>query len=190
MAGAAADPRSKFLETSARHYFLSAPVTSAYLMSQRVIEAAESNSPKHRGRLDTNCGACSAILVPGQTSRKEIMNKTGSKVRRSGKKNSNTENKFVRTTCLICHRFKDEPLCKPLGSGSNILQVTEPQGISHTAKSASTATRPTTSGASSSKQRAKARKQNGLQAMLDRSKISTSSPSGFGLDLMDLMKQD
>lgn len=40
----------------------------------------------------------------------------------------------------------------------------------------------------SSKKRAKARKQGGLQAMLEKAKQAEAHSSGFGLDLMDLMK--
>ncbi|KAI9679513.1 MAG: hypothetical protein M1817_005535 [Caeruleum heppii] len=47
------------------------------------------------------------------------------------------------------------------------------------------------SNSQSSKQRAKARKQGGLHAMLARQKQQQSTTAdGFGLDLMDLMKKD
>ena len=195
MTGIAVDARARFLEASAHHYALSAPATSAYLMSQRDIEAVGNKLPTKKGKSEATCEACSSILLPGWTSQKTITTKNGSKTNRSGKKISSAQMKYVRTSCLVCHRYKEEPLCEPYGKGNNLSQIVNPRGVSHTGKSgpvattSQQATKPTTS-SNNSKQRAKARKQSGLQAMLDKSKASMSSSSGFGLDLLDLMKQN
>ena len=76
-----------------------------------------------------------------------------------------------------------------------------PQGSSPVQNAAPIATRPASAAEeaatskiatsnASSKKRAKARKAGGLQAMLAKSKAKTSQSSGFGLDLMDFMKED
>ena len=196
MPDAAAEAKLRFLQASANLYAVTAPATSAQLMLQRHIEIAGNIRPQSNDGSSPSCKACGTILVPGRTSQISRINKRASKTAESksesrkhdkGKLSSILE-KYVRVKCLACHRFEDTPLQKSKTK-------TPQKAISHATSSADARPilepesipldRPNKAG----KRRDRARKyKGGLQAMLEKSK-STATPSGFGLDLLDLMKQ-
>ncbi len=208
MINEAAEAKVRFLEASARHYASSAPETSAHLMAARHnVEANESGIvSKNKTGSSGSCKACGSILVPGWTARTSIVRKGGwSKAaleKKKRPKNASDLLKYLRVDCLLCYRYEERFLqgLKPKSKDALKTSTTqavigsEPQHPSsqiHDSSAASTshvqASQPLTTN-TSSKKRAKARKQGGLQAMLEKSKASDSPSSGFGLDLLDLMK--
>jgi len=111
--------------------------------------------------------------------------------------------KYLKIDCLLCYRFEETPLQGSETKSKHSINKTSnpdpvksehqlPPSQGDNFQSASTsqfeASKPPTT-YTSSKKRANARKQGGLQAMLEKSKIPKSSSSGFGLDLLDLMKE-
>ncbi len=207
MINEAAEAKVRFLEASARHYASSALETSAHLMAQRNVEANDSCIVlKNKTRSSGSCNACGSILVPGWTSRTSIARKGGrSKAALKKKKLRESASdllKYLRVDCLLCYRYEERPLQESMPKSKDALKTSttqavigsEPQHPSsqiHDSSAASTsqvqASQPLTTN-NSSKKRARARKQGGLQAMLEKSKASDSPSSGFGLDLLDLMK--
>lgn len=199
MADGAAEAKLRFLHASGHLYSATAPATSAQLMLQRHIEIAGNTRPKSNDATSSSCKACGTVLVPGWTSQIDRVDKRASTMadpkpgskKHTRRKLSIMSNKYVRVKCLACHRFEDTPLQKSKTSSN-----------SETAKAASQVTsssdpdpnldpesrmldKPT----KASKRRERARKhKSGLQAMLEKSK-APAAPSGFGLDLLDLMKQ-
>ena len=199
MVDPATEARRRFLHNSAHLYSAVAPATSAQLMLKRHMEIAGNPGP---GKIDvssSSCRACGTILVPGRTSQicivkrptSEIANrKVGTKKRMRGRSSAITE-KYVRTKCLACHRFEDTSIQKgkkshdrkaakaplPVTSDSSAKSNLDPESS------------PLEKSTKASKRRERTRKQkSGLQAMLEKSR-TPAAPSGFGLDLMDLMKQ-
>lgn len=202
----AAEAKMRFLDASARHYASSAPETSAHLMAQRNMEAAESGISLNKTQSSGSCKACGSILVPGWTSWTSIITKDGKvKQLKVGSKKMARSNlpKYLRVDCLICYRYEERPLQGLKPTSKHPLKIPHKeasigselrQPCSQTADSSAASTshmqvsEPLATNASS-KKRAKARKQGGLQAMLEKSKASTGPSAGFGLDLLDLMKQ-
>ena len=186
-----------FLHASANLCSATAPATSAQLMLQRHIEMASDTRPSSKNGSDSSCKACGTIFIPGWTLQTSIVEKRASKlaIPKSGSKKHPgsllSAEKYVRVKCLACHRFED-----------TLLQKTRISHRGETAKVTSQATIPTDAernldpGSSSlekstkaSKRRDRARKnKSGLQAILEKSRTPAASSSGFGLDLLDLMK--
>lgn len=209
MVNEAAEAKVRFLEASARHYASSAPATSAHLMAQRNIEANERGVVSTKTRPGGSCKACGSILVPGWTSRTSIVRKGGRskaalKKKKKLRKNASDLLKYLRIDCLLCYRYEERLLHESMPKSKDGLKTltrqavigSEPQHPSsqtHDSSAAPTsqvqASQPLATN-TSSKKRAKARKQGGLQAMLEKSKASTGPSSGFGLDLLDLMKAE
>lgn len=217
MANAEFEAKLRFSEVSARHYVSLEPATSAHLMAHRANEASGSGITPNDKRPKDVCKACGSISVPGITSRTSIL-RNGTEGKRS-KVNSrkNVKNKSdaklqrrtldlpknLKIDCLICYRYETRPLL--VSKARNPKPITnqhKPGGIVSTPQllpahgdlrtmSLESQTEPSNLHAANtgSKKRAKARKQGGLQAMLEKSKASASSSSGFGLELLDLMKQ-
>ncbi len=193
------EAKIKFLNASACHYSVIAPATSAHLMLQRNSEAADNSVPL---RVDGSraCRACGTILIPGSTSRTSIVHEKAIKTRirssRHGKDDrAGTPTKSVRVECLICHRYEKKPLQDSSGTNikkpsvSNTRTVPSVSGFADKEPSDMPQSARVGTASASSKQRAKARRHGGLQAMLEKTKVSANSSPGFGLDLLDLMKQ-
>ena len=198
------DPRVKFLETAAHHYALSATPLSAHLMQQRNNEPAQNTSRRHGSEPVDVCRVCGTIRIPGRTLRETPIGKASTFRQHSRDKskgrgqrdNSEHENTHVKLDCLVCYRYEKVPIRKSERRAVKMTEVTTAQPTlpvqgqpSSPALIVQEPPRTATVNANS-KQRAKARKQGGLQAMLEKSKASAISSSGFGLDLMDLMEED
>jgi len=203
MANTEVEAKLKFLDTSARLYSSTAPVTSAHLMLQHNLEAASNSRLLRKGGSVASCKGCGTILVPGWTSRTSIVSMGASeqpvsRTKTAKKRRRDTVmslEKAVRTDCLVCHRYEEVPLpsssaVKPAEKVvATIQDIPSVKASIDTAAPVSTESpRPATANASS-KQRAKVRKKAGLQAILEKSKSSASPSSGFGLDLSDFWKQ-
>lgn len=217
MANAESEARLRFLEASARHYVALEPATSAHLMAQRANEASGSGITSNDKHPKDVCKACGSISIPGTTSGTSIVRngteRKRSKVRSKKNVKNNSDSKmqrrdfglpkYLRIDCLICYRYEIRPLLGPKAQNSkptknqhkpggivSTPRILPAQGDLRTMSPASQTEPPNPPAANTgSKKRAKARKQGGLQAMLEKSKASTSSSSGFGLELLDLMKQ-
>ena len=189
----------KFLDASACHYSGIAPATSAHLTLQRNYEAADNSLPL-QVEGSSVCSACGTIMIPGRTSRTSIVHakatKTKVRTKKHGKDDrAGTPIKFVRVDCLTCHRYEKKPLQG--SSGTNIKKpsmlrtrtVPSVSGFADKEPSDMPQSARVSTASASSKQRAKARKHGGLQAMLEKTKASVNSSQGFGLDLLDLMKR-
>ena len=202
MANATIKSRTRFLTAAASHYALVAPASSAHFISQCNAYIAGNGLPVDHSRLNATCKGCGTILIPGWTSRTSITNKSPMKDRKPQSKicpknkTFKPQSKYLRIDCLLCYRFEELPLNQSRCNGSDTPKtVNTPAPLTFTEQSTSTSTAvqhtpKATASNATSKQRAKARKQSGLQAMLEKSKASTGSSTGSGLDLLDLMKQD
>lgn len=210
MATAALHARLRFLQASAHLYSTSDPATSAHLMLEHSIVASSTDNPA-RGLAKSSlaCTACGTIEIPGWTSRTTIVdpNKTDRTSSKRGKKTRRetpepcVSEKQVVVECLTCRRTVTTRLPKLPGRGKS--RQTTAKLTDTSLKKSSTATAMETSTSklsgqgsqrvvsanSSSKKRAKGRKQGGLQAMLEMSREQGNTSPGFGLDLMDLMKK-
>lgn len=199
MADMAAEAKLRFLHASAHLYSTTAPATSAQLMLQRHIEGAGDPRPKNIDGSSSACKACGTVLIPGWTSKTSRINKRAPKVanpktaakQHARGKLSPISERHVRVKCLACHRFEDTPLQKPeINSNSEKANATSRATCSSDAKpNLDPESNPLDKPPKASKRRERARKhKNGLQAMLEKSKAPAALASGFGLELLDLMK--
>ena len=197
---AAQDAKLRFLEYSAQAYAsTSASSMSAHLMRLRDSEASISSHAKKQASSVGSCKACGMLLMPGLTSRTTIESSDRTSIKNSKARRAKPaitrerdQEKWVRIECLICHRYtksmldavnsrKDERRPAPTASVG--------QGPAATSFGPrNQLNRPSVN--TSSKQRAKARKQGSLSALLEKSKMTSNASSGLELDLMDLMKHD
>ena len=193
------EAKTKFLDSSACYYSVIAPATSAHLMLQRNFEAADNSVPL-QVKGSRACRACGTILIPGSTSRTSIVHEKATKTRIRSRKHgkddrAGTPIKSVRVDCLICHRYEKKQLQDSRGTNIkkpsvlNTRTVPSVSGFADKELSDMPQSARVGTASASSKQRAKARKHGGLQAMLEKTKVSVNSSPGFGLDLLDLMKQ-
>jgi RNase P subunit RPR2 len=185
MASRELSARLCYLNGSAQLLATTAPATSRFLMSRRNSLIFESGRDRSEAQKRDACGACGSITIPGwestiQLPRKQIR-KGKNKILLAAK------TKVVVYTCETCGRKTRHSLDKPqmprhtLGSSKS--NITE---SSATPKAVSTIPSST----SSSRKRAKSRKQGSLEALLARKKPSdTRGSGGFRLDLMDFMKK-
>ena len=200
MASAAQDAKLKYLEASATMYACTSAPMSARLMLQRDLEVSSLSSSSHATDFIT-CKACGTTLLPGLTSKTTIESlRTANKCHDPSKCkrvepvriDENLIQKWVRVECLTCHRYTKIALNAAKGGKLKSRQTSTvhiPRERAATHPSPATPLKASTSNVSS-KQRAKARRQGGLSAMLEKSKADSAVPPGLGLDLMDLMKQD
>ena len=209
MTSAMLNARLKFLDASAHHYSTLAPATSAHLMLERVaVAAGNENTPLKPVTSNTACAACGTIRIPGWTSRTTIVDPTKprnvsskfKKHRRTNRRANTSAEKQVVVECRACRRKSVTPLQasqrprinrKRSSNTEATFGARSAEPVSLSAKSVANsaqASETPMSANNSSKKRAKTRKQGGLQAMLEKSK-GVEGSSGFGLNLMDLMKQ-
>ena len=200
MADVAREARLNFLNASAHLYSTIAPATSAQLMLQRHTEIAGNAKSKNDEQSSSSCKACGTILIPGWTSQTSRIDKRVSQIsdpkprpkRHTRGRTSATLEKHIRVKCLACHRFDDFPLPKPeTGRTHKDAKATSRSTVSSDPKpllnqELNSPDKPS----KASKRRERVRKnKTGLQAMLERSKAPAAPPSGFGLNIWDLMKQ-
>lgn len=187
------DARLRFLNASARHYTITAPATAAHLMLQHAQVAEEAGLPSGQGQPPDTCGACGTIAVAEKTA--EILageSRTAEQRSRVPVTLPSPEFKasplgtgIPQPKCAACHRITGKPTARVRVAGRN-----------GTRKQQATTAAPNLSGSLASedppkkgpRQRPKARKRGGLQAMVERSRISRNTGLASGLDLMDFMK--
>jgi tartrate dehydratase beta subunit/fumarate hydratase class I family protein len=199
--------RLRFLNDSAHLIAIGSPTTSAVLGSHYDKLLAENDLDLQASKKDQDsrrrevCGACGSLMIPGWSChviQENIKPKEAQRAKKFSRKSTGKLEKVKVYTCLRCHRKTVQPV---LARESKVLLkkpiVSKSQTIQHAASAAPAsiteyASATSKSANASSKKRAKARKQGGLQAMLAKSKTELLGPSSedFGLDLMDLMKSD
>ena len=185
----------KFLSHAAQHYADKSASTSAHLILERDTHNREAAKQKQSDRRQS-CQACGTILLPGVTSevRTESSQHLGGNLRKSkAPKKANllgagTARKYIKTTCLACHRYEKAPL-EPLKPTKRQLLAQPVTGLDESILPSSRRLEKPSNANQSSKQRAKSRKQGGLQTLLHKSRQGSSTQSGTSLGLMDLMKQ-
>jgi ribonuclease MRP protein subunit SNM1 len=203
MASPTISARLKYLNDSAHLLVTTAPGTSAYLMSR-------CNGIMFANELDQNdahkrhvCGACGNIMILGWTGTRQLESLKAQKGRRNARstlqQSSSAKVKTVVYTCERCSRRTRQNINTAIPRSSKTLDTTYSPKASQIvtplrATSLNThSTSRTPSSASvnaSSRKRAKIRKQGGLQALLAKNKeTDTRGSTGFGLDLLDLMKK-
>ncbi|MCJ1265079.1 hypothetical protein MMC22_004954 [Lobaria immixta] len=203
MVSSAIKARLNFLAASAHLYSSVAPATSAHLMLECKRVATGNDVTLKETEPKSSCGACGTVLVSGWTSRTFVAGSRRSKKaqlksRHKAQVMQGVASKLVISKCLVCRRSTKTPLMTATRSGvsgtksSGSRPLPSATSLSKEANSSATntaehETQKVPSANLSSKKRAKARKQSGLQAMLEKSKIPDTQSSGFGLELMDLM---
>jgi hypothetical protein len=177
-----------FLENSSRYLAISSPSTSAHLMTERIALSSSTTDNERatvKGLRDGVCNACGTLMVLGwnatvKQGRKLCSNTTQRPIRKRQRK--------LIQVCRICHR----DTVTTLDVEVNAVKGSQPtSGPSTTSKHSEEAPATMNKAAekTSSKQRAKARKEtSGLQALLNKSKQTSASSSSFKLDLMDFLK--
>ena len=199
-----ADTRLEFLKASAHLYATTAPATAAHLMLQFAKVAEDNGRGYDEGHFQDACRACGTIavvdrtvqvsLVEDQNAGKQLkapMTKPSEKLRASPQ-----ASKFQETECLVCHRVtrvsaaKNKSRSQDHSAKQQTIHSTSnaPGQLDAAVHQQSTNLCLKDPKGSGTKQRAKARKRGGLQAMVERSKGSQNTAFASGLDLMDLMK--
>jgi poly(A) polymerase Pap1 len=179
--------QAAFLENSSRYVAISSPSTSAHLMTERIALSSTTNNERAtaKGLRDSVCNACGTLMVLGWNATM----KHGQKLR------SNTTQRPIRKrqrrliqVCRVCHRDTVTTLNVEVNAVKGGQPTSGPFTTSKHSVEAS-ATMSKVAEKTSSKQRAKARKEtSGLQALLNKSKQTSASSSSFKPDLMDFMK--
>ncbi|GAD99032.1 conserved hypothetical protein [Paecilomyces variotii No. 5] len=208
MALAESAPQLNFLRDSAQFLSSQSPSTSAHLLAVHNRVLYEQSRPLNHRQHETFCGACGSLRTPETTKRIEIKEKS---VRSKAKKSNvakpaashDASQGAVVYKCLRCHKRAVQPIRKQ-AARRNIQSVpltTSQPAVSSTASSTNKTTPQeateavtgsdssrTTSENASSKKRAKARKQGGLQALLA-SKQRSQGQTSSSLDLFDFLQQ-
>ena len=193
------DAKTKHLMAAAYSYALIAPATSAHLSSHCYSAATNRALPSLVGEFGA-CKGCGTIFIPGSNSRISIVHGTEPKNRTRSSNYphdpySTRATKFIKVDCLTCHRYEKTPLQGSISTRPKKHSLSDnqtPPSVSVVCDNKSSdlpQSSKTGTVNASSKQRAKARKKGSLQAILEKSKVSTTASAGFGLDLLDLMKQ-
>lgn len=181
-------PRLNFLRDSASSLGTTSPSTAAYLMGVHNRILFDDLKPLNPRQQESCCSACGTI-------RTAETNKTIHIKKKKSKQPSTSSGGTTIYQCLRCHRRATKPQRKeplrskaPKVSNSALDQSTtstKPANETAAQTQVPTATSRTTDNASS-KKRAKARKQGGLQALL--ASKQQSQPSSSSLDLFDFLQ--
>ncbi|KAL8769509.1 MAG: hypothetical protein Q9209_004570 [Squamulea sp. 1 TL-2023] len=190
------DARLQFLDRSARRLNGIVPATSAHLMLERNIVAEEHSKALNKSQTKDVCKACGTISIPDVTSRAGLAYPYIASSRKG--KDGLTPDPTVlgaqtKIECRMCHRVivTTSPRLRRY-SPESVVNTTRKTDSSENAivlNSTFEVGRTATPRNMSSKRRAKARKQGGLQAMLEKAKGTDLKSADTGLNLMDLMKQ-
>lgn len=215
MASAAVNSRLRYLDTAATRFAVAAPTVAAGLRTQSVRVAYDANLPL-TAPTQSVCGACGGVLVPGVSCIKVIVSdprkptQSGRKVKSSIVKatSSAKPTKVMVYTCKRCHQNTRIPIGQPAKRKQIAVSrveekreinaaVSAPSGSAVQARediekpalandAAVMASQPQT--LTKSKQRAKTKKQSGLQALLAKNRANASAAASPAFDLMDFMK--
>ncbi|KAI9770585.1 MAG: hypothetical protein M1840_003176 [Geoglossum simile] len=203
--------RLRYLDGAAHLLSVESPAVSAQLLSQYNTTASENELNPSDARKRSVCGACGNIMVPGWTcnvrsqrsgrkkgSKRSLEKRRSSRSQKTGPSSVPGANGIEMNElemvyeCRVCGRATRQTLPKnppPRRPARNTSPITGPLApAKHLGADAIEPPKPAAANASS-KKRAKARKQGGLQALLAKRKEVAEQTADFGLDLMDLMKR-
>ncbi|OJJ77515.1 hypothetical protein ASPBRDRAFT_239506 [Aspergillus brasiliensis CBS 101740] len=194
-------PRLEFLKGSASALNALSPSTAAYLMTIHNGILRDEFKPLNQRLQETSCGACGSVRIPQWTKTIVIQKKKGkqSNAGRAGKASSDGA---TILKCLRCRRRTVKPVRKDAARPALPPKATPTAAAATTPDiQSSAATTPQNESATeladqgrvnkaadnaSSKKRAKARKQGGLQALMASKQQSRSNSSS--LDLFDFLQ--
>ncbi len=192
------DARLRFLDRSARLLSVTAPATSAHLMLERNTVAEEHGKALNKAQLQGVCKACGTMsdAVNMSTSNPLRPDAVSSKGRNwNSMPDRVLLNNPSNNECHACRRVVVKPTFQSQEYDRNKVTRTAPSaklpdsGAFPSLKHDLVKVEKVIPANLSSKNRAKARKQGGLQAMLEKAKETNRQPSDTGLNLMDLIKK-
>lgn len=193
--------RLQYLKESADFLVSQSPSTSAHLLAVHNQILHEDFKPLNKRQHETACGACGSIRKPEWTKTTQVKRKTkGKRSKKQTAKDAPVDATVFK--CLRCHRKTVKPRRQEIVRTNPSSRTTTP-----TVQQSATAAGPSTSGKdplqgtgtsenvqeskaaenASSKKRAKARKQGGLQALLA-SKQRSQADSSSSLGLFDFLQ--
>ncbi|KAL3479305.1 hypothetical protein BJX99DRAFT_76328 [Aspergillus californicus] len=181
-------PRLSFLKDSASFLSSTSPSTAAYLMSVHNSICHEEHKPLNQRLHDTFCGACGSPRKSEWTKTVSIKKKNHKRVTSSLAQGQQAADGATVYKCTRCRRRTISHSRNPSKPRSTAVSIVNPRPSAPTATTAlpDQASVSKTADNASSKKRAKARKQGGLQALLAAKQSRTeSSPS---LDLFDFLQ--
>ncbi|ORY56887.1 uncharacterized protein BCR38DRAFT_355293 [Pseudomassariella vexata] len=190
-----------FLTDAAHLLSKTSPEVSAHLMTQRNALMFSNDLPTSDVQRQHVCGCCGHIMILGQgsTLKLDVENAT-QKSRNSrrikdvkpGAPSSRGEGRQKHMTCGMCGRYTNItlPIAPAIARRTRSTARSSHAPPSFAPSSLPPATDQVAKGSANarSKQRAKDRKKQGLQALLQQSQ-SSSNPVGFGLSLSDFMQK-
>ncbi|KAL8913900.1 MAG: hypothetical protein Q9171_001393 [Xanthocarpia ochracea] len=187
------DARLRFLDRAARLLDGAAPATSAHLMLERNTVAEEYGRALNKSLTKNVCMICGTVSIGDVASRSDAIYSDITGSEKNSKAFTSEHVSLGKQTKMECHTCRRVIVQSILPSRWH-----NPEDVRTTARTAGSlrdtvpmkykSDEKTTPANMSSKRRAKARKQAGLQALLEKAKGSNSQSSDFGLNLMDLMK--
>ncbi len=187
-----ADARLQFLNASAHHYAITAPATAAHLMLQHAQVAEDIGLQYRKDRPSDTCRACGTITVADLIAENSMteMEVAEWQAKASLAPPSTLEAlplgvSILETKCAACHRITRKPASRLGAAGRNGPRKQQAITAAIPQPDALTSEGPPNKGP---RQRPKARKRGGLQAIVERSRTSRDTILASGLDLMDLMK--
>ncbi|OGM51236.1 hypothetical protein ABOM_000248 [Aspergillus bombycis] len=180
-------PRLGFLKDAASSLDSLSPSTAAHLMAVHNQIFLDESRALNQRQQEASCGACGSIRTPEWTKTIHIKKK-------NTKRSSAAPDGAIIYKCLRCRRrtvrpSRKEPVRPNISSKTAAaIDSIPPAALPAVQHPDSTETKPTSKTAdnASSKKRAKARKQGGLQALLASKQQSRASSS---LDLFDFLQQ-
>lgn len=192
MASPELSARLRYLNDSAHLLATTAPATSRYLMSRCNTLMFERDIEQSDTQRRNICGACGTIMVLGWEGTMQLESQRPRRRCNSQKAVPKTS-KAVVYKCESCSRVTrfPIPLLTPRNETRLLLQtptLEAGEANSSPVRASPVVNAPLSTNASS-KKRAKARKQSGLEALLAKKKSSEATTTGFGLNLMDFMKK-
>lgn len=186
MADSTVSARLRYLNDSAHLLAVAAPSTSRYFMTQCNALMFENEVEQPESQRRKVCGACGTIMVLGWQGHLEV--ETQRSKRKKGSQGGIAKARAMVYTCDSCGRKTRHHLDSPPQPRRNTAsRVCQPvAALPPTLSNRQEAISPVNA---TLKKRTKSKKQGGLGALLAKQKATDSRSTGFGLDLMDLMKK-
>jgi RNase P subunit RPR2 len=190
MESAALSTRLRYLNDSAHLLATTAPATSRHLVSRCSALIFEHELDLSEAQRRKACRACGTIMILGWEGTLQTEARPSSRRRKTPRDDQDMkQTKALVYKCETCGRKTRFPLCAPPQNSKQKPGLSDSRSMSTSQALTKPSPGSSVSEAKSSrKKRAKARKQDGLKALLD-AKKSGPEASGFGLDLMDFMKK-
>jgi len=187
--------RLRYLNESAHLLATTAPATSRYLMSRCNSLIFEHNLGQPDPQKLKACGACGTIMIFGWEGTCQTVSQRPRRKKSSHHGLATYHARAMLYICESCRRktrhqlnIAPPPARHKLASPHAISLSTTNHSSTPVVSNSASKTSGTSSANLRSKKRAKARK-HALQGILARQRAAESHSSGFGIDLMDLMKK-